>query len=326
MHSRRRTAYIVGMGLASLAAPAWGGVVTSTWKTSVSSGDWTEKTNWIEGIFPNQVQATHYPGELSNEYDVIIRNSTVTFTSSGTVGVSKITLNDSAGQLDVNEGTLIASTTEADGWIQVASGARFNAGALTMNSGTLFIWGTGRLEVSSTSIEATIAGNGTIQGALDCSNNLDPIGTLTVTGGLTLHNSIAPGNPGWKSVLAISIDNDSTSDLLSVGAVAVLAGRLDEIMLPNGAGSISLDQAFTILSAGSITGVFENVLNGGRLAALDNDFVPVGSFRVNYGTGSAYASNLVVLDNFQAVPEPASGLAMVSFGMLALARRRRAAR
>lgn len=44
-----------------------------------------------------------------------------------------------------------------------------------------------------------------------------------------------------------------------------------------------------------------------RLASLDG----VGSFQVNYGTGSAFAANSLVLSNFVAVPEPSTWALMV---------------
>jgi hypothetical protein len=53
------------------------------------------------------------------------------------------------------------------------------------------------------------------------------------------------------------------------------------------------------LSADSIAGAFSNVPNGGRLSTADG-----GSFRVNYGPGSAFAPTLVVLSAFQATGLP----------------------
>ncbi len=62
-------------------------------------------------------------------------------------------------------------------------------------------------------------------------------------------------------------------------------------------------ETFTILEdTGALAGAFSNVANGGRVTITGSN----GSFEVNYGPGSSFPSNEVVLSNFNPVPEPGS--------------------
>jgi hypothetical protein len=48
------------------------------------------------------------------------------------------------------------------------------------------------------------------------------------------------------------------------------------------------------LAATSLSGQFDNAVNGQRLATVDG----LGSFIVNYGAGSAFNPNQIVLSNY----------------------------
>ncbi len=66
---------------------------------------------------------------------------------------------------------------------------------------------------------------------------------------------------------------------------------------------------FSLVEAFSLSGTFENIENGERLMTSDG----FGSFVVNFGTGSAYNPNQVVISNYLAIPEAsAAGLAIGS--------------
>jgi hypothetical protein len=81
---------------------------------------------------------------------------------------------------------------------------------------------------------------------------------------------------------------------------------------------------FTIITAANgLTGAFANVANGARVFTSDG----IGSFQVNYGAGSSFAANSVVLSNFVAVPEPSTWVLMSAGTALTLLgwRRRRKA-
>ena len=67
-------------------------------------------------------------------------------------------------------------------------------------------------------------------------------------------------------------------------------------------------QTFTLLSSKDVvSGAFDNVANGARLTTADG----LALFQVNYGAGSSYGANNLVLSDPRAVPEPASLLLFV---------------
>ena len=69
-----------------------------------------------------------------------------------------------------------------------------------------------------------------------------------------------------------------------------------------------------MLTSSDLAGVFDNVANGGRLTSADG----TTSFQVNYGAGSPYGANNLVLSDPEAVPEPMSLVLLVG-GAAALA-------
>ena len=81
-------------------------------------------------------------------------------------------------------------------------------------------------------------------------------------------------------------------DVVNVASAAFLGGELD--LKLTGGFVPAPSQTFTIMSAAAIAGSFSNVPNGGRLNTSGG-----GSFRVNYGPGSAFAPSLIVLSAFQ---------------------------
>jgi hypothetical protein len=65
-----------------------------------------------------------------------------------------------------------------------------------------------------------------------------------------------------------------------------------------------------LTSSSALSGVFSNIASGSRLATSDGG----ASFIVNYGAGSPYgADNLVLSDPIGAVPEP-SAIALICLG------------
>jgi hypothetical protein len=143
-----------------------------------------------------------------------------------------------------------------------------------------------------------IAGNGTIAApAVNVGGFLFPgltTGTLTITGNLTLLST---------SMLLLEIGGTtqgSSYDLVGVGGTAALGGNLlvglwNSFVPAPGA-------TFTVLTSNGLTGAFANVANGARVMTNDH----LASFQVNYGPGSAFGVNAVVLSNFSAVPEPST--------------------
>ena len=60
-----------------------------------------------------------------------------------------------------------------------------------------------------------------------------------------------------------------------------------------------------------------NAANGGRVVKADGCY----SFQVNYGAGSSFGANSVVISDVETVPEP-STLILTGLGLLYLAMRR----
>jgi T5SS/PEP-CTERM-associated repeat protein len=113
------------------------------------------------------------------------------------------------------------------------------------------------------------------------------IGLTTVTGNYT---QLAAGQMEFELGGPTGADND----FASVVGTASLAGQL-QLALVNGYVP-GANQVVQLLNAGALTGAFSNVANGQRIATTDNR----GSFKVNYGLGSPFNPNQVVLSNFLA--------------------------
>ena len=102
-------------------------------------------------------------------------------------------------------------------------------------------------------------------------------------------------------------------DYLAVSGLVGLDGTLELHMLNGFQLQLDPSQIFTLLTSKDVlSGAFDNVANGSRLTTADG----LASFQVNYGAGSLYGANNLVLSDPQAVPEPAS---LMLFGGAALA-------
>jgi len=87
-------------------------------------------------------------------------------------------------------------------------------------------------------------------------------------------------------------------DVVNVGTIAGISGQL-QLALIDGFEPAAGD-AFTVLTtAGGIFGTFANVANGQRLTTTGG----LGSFVVNYGAGSLFDDNQIVLSNFLAAAD-----------------------
>ena len=83
-----------------------------------------------------------------------------------------------------------------------------------------------------------------------------------------------------------------THDRIAIDGNAAVNGQL-MISITNGFSPSSADQ-FAMMSADALLGRFDNVGNGERLLTTDRR----GSFQVNYGFGSAYNDNELILSDF----------------------------
>ncbi len=83
--------------------------------------------------------------------------------------------------------------------------------------------------------------------------------------------------------------------VVTTDGAAALGGRL-QLNLTGGFVPTALNSFDILRATGGITGAFANVANGQRLTTSDG----LGSFRVNYGPGSEFNPDLVILSAFQA--------------------------
>ena len=82
-------------------------------------------------------------------------------------------------------------------------------------------------------------------------------------------------------------------DLVNMSGTAFVNGQLAVLM--NSGYTPSSNDTFTVMVANNLLGFFENVFNGQRMDTADGN----GSFVVNYGVGSAFDENRVVLSDYQ---------------------------
>jgi hypothetical protein len=198
-----------------------------------------------------------------------------------------------------NHGAFIASAAGNSG-----IGISFeNFGTVTINGNPFifynYIQHSGEIQlvnshVSSThalSIQGgTLAGVGSITANVDMSGRIsvgNPVGALTINGNLTFQE-------GSDLFLEFQGQIGGTAfDQLTVNGNVSLNGDLLGNIISNPS-LISSSGVFFTLNANSIAGEFDNLKSGNTLVTLDG----FGSFKVNYGAGSSFDSNKLVLTNF----------------------------
>ncbi|MBK8857911.1 MAG: PEP-CTERM sorting domain-containing protein [Opitutaceae bacterium] len=221
-------------------------------------------------------------------------------------GTGALTLGNGADH-DFNGGTIVNQGTVSwlNGHIRSGSGGSFtNAAGATFHdlnaSGYSVLnpgWGGSvvftndgtyiRDAGSTTYFNVPFVNGGTLslrQGELrlTTSNTFQPSGTLA----FTLAGPTAGADFGTLNV---------TNTLLFDGLLQVTFADGYEA-------SVTAVDTFTLANAGALSGSFLNVADGGTLLTSDG----LGQFTVNYGTGSAFAANSLVLSNFTPVPEPST--------------------
>ena len=195
-----------------------------------------------------------------------------------------------AGIVNVNSGALQfqigGSYTQTAGAL-VLGGGSVNAGTLSIQGGKVQGGGTitGAVNMSSgTSMEPGI---GTTTGILNISDNLN------LSGGSKLSFDIGGTLPGTGHDQI----NEGGASALNVGNVT-LEVKLLNGFLPAIGETITVVQA----STSAITGSFDNVLNGARLAIAGTPY----SCQVNYGTNTAFSADggnrKVILSHFATTP------------------------
>ena len=154
-----------------------------------------------------------------------------------------------------------------------------------------------------------LSGSGTINGDVISGATISPgasAGTLIINGNVSLLDSS-------KLVMEIGgLIQGAQYDYLAIGGMVTLDGTLELGMLNGFQLQLDPSQTFTLLTSQDLSGVFDNVASGARLTTADG----TASFQVNYGAGSPYGADNVVLSDPQAVPEPASRLLFAGGAMI----------
>jgi hypothetical protein len=200
------------------------------------------------------------------------------------------------GQLTVNGSNGIHNN---GGEIHVGTDSYLSAAKIVLRDsapvpGMLHVDGVAATDLVSISPNGTLSGSGVIRGRV--------VGDVLQNTRIENHGTVSPGNsrgaltvmgdyiqsPGATLAIdGVGLDDGIQIDQLLVSGSAVLDGNLQ---LRMSGIAPSHGDSFAALTAGALTGEFDNVANGGRLALISGG----GSFQVDYdGVTSA-----VVLSNF----------------------------
>ena len=251
------------------------------------------------GVFTNVDNTIQGQGSIGFNRTQIVNQAAGTITAN--VSGQTLTL-DNFGAAVTNQGSLTAE-----------NGGRFFVADELTNEGTVAADTASLVDVNLDLINTStglLAGNGEIEAA--SIQNDGRIGPGASVGALTLDANV---NFGSASNLEIEIDS-SGADLLSVTGNLDLDGVL-QIELLSGFAPADSD-TFEIVVANSLSGAFSNVANGETISTIDGG----GTFVVNYGVGSNFDENSVVLSNFTAIPEPGGCLAVLLLAVIGISKRR----
>jgi cytoskeletal protein CcmA (bactofilin family) len=253
------------------------------------------------GAFNDQNASSYYVYNPYGGTFTFTNNGAYTRTTTGTTTFYVPFTNN--GAINVSAGTLQFTNTFTN----------TSGGTLTAGSGATLQFTQGL-----TLAAGTLSGNGTVIGNVTAQGTVAPgasAGQLTITGNLSLLATA-------QLLIELGGPVQGTGyDFLSVSGTGALGGNLGISFLNGYQTTVTGADRFTVLTAGSaLSGAFVNVPNGQRIFTTDG----FGSFQVNYGTASAFATNSVVLSNFVPVPEPSTwALLLLGTGALAVVVRRR---
>jgi T5SS/PEP-CTERM-associated repeat protein len=278
-------------------------------------------------------------------------------------GGGEIFLSGGGSTLNVTNGALVVGKRDFTSYtgrtsLVINPGARVNVthdvdlhinGIVKLQGGTLAAASIGSTAVLSQQIQGAFEWtSGTLHaGVVHSTNVINQGGKLAP--GLSIGRTTIDGNYTQLAAASMEIQIaglDKLHDFVRVEGSTILDGALQLALLNSFVPLPS--QTFTILeSLGGMTGAFSNVANGQRLATV----VLGGTFQVNYGAGSAFNPNQIVLSDFRVdanldflerqrrfgqapsraaaiggVPEPSAAIlgCLAALGLAAVSRSRRA--
>ena len=195
---------------------------------------------------------------------------------------------DGMARMNIRNGAVM--TVEGDVRVGSNNQGAASAGTLSLAGGTLDNSAGNGIDV----INGTLQGHGTILGDVDNFARLAPgnsAGILNVTGNVVQTN---------LATLALEVggrDNSNPQnpqfDVLNVSGNLGLDGLLDVALIGF---TPTPSDTFVVASATQLVGTFTNAASGNRINLSSGG---TGSFRVDYGTGSPFGPNLIVLSDFQ---------------------------
>ncbi len=138
-------------------------------------------------------------------------------------------------------------------------------------------------------------------------------GNVFPDGKLTINGFLSEGPNTFTGFHIGGLNQGTDYDFLEVNGDVGIGGLLFLTMSNGFELQLSANQIFTILTSnGVITGTFDNVANGTRLETTDG----LASFQVNYGSGSLFDPDDLVLSDPKIVPEPGSVVLLAMGGGL----------
>ena len=227
-------------------------------------------------------------GSTSSNGSVVLKGTGSTWILTGKLSIggdAQMGAPAGTGMVDIPFGGFVEAakdTTLYPGGSLSLKGGTFSTRAISFQGGQ-FLWTSGTLHVGIYNGDLSNPSFAILAPGADQS----VAGSTTIVGNYTQQT-------GAK--LQIEVGGESaggTYDLVGVTGQAILGGQLELDML-NGFVPNASD-TFTVLNAASgLFGVFSNVTTGQRLKTEDG----LGSFIVNYGAGSAFNQNQIVLSTF----------------------------
>jgi len=232
----------------------------------------------------------------------IFNLGTIRADGGGTLRLRGVTQN--FGLVEVNGGTLSIEDTYLN------NGVTLLAGGQTINATTLIEITSGLL-AGDGSINGDVRLNGTIRAGYSVGQIGDNL--AEVAGEIDITN-LDMDQAAISEFEIGGLASGTEFDFLDVSNNLELDGELSLSLINGFESLIQGTDTFTIMDSVMLTGGFDNVANGESLLVEDGS----GFFQVNYGAGSAYSQNSVVLSNFSAVPEPAQWFVVLLLAMMSL--------